>query len=145
MGAFHNVYDATVAHVFDARQGVAAGNSSTATFLNLIADPFQTQVQVNSIYAAIIWSFAVSGALFLLFILLRPRDSQVYARRLKVADEKHAPRSLDRSLLGFIPAMRDVKEQEMVCFPGTPNHSFARICRSWIFRDGLTNEFPPTG
>jgi hypothetical protein len=114
MGGIHDIHDAILSHILEARQAVTQGNSSTATFLNLIADPFETQVQANSIYAALVWSFAVSGGLFLLFILLRPRDSQVYARRLKVADEKHAPRSLDRSLLGFIPAIRDVKEQEMV-------------------------------
>ncbi|KAF2643467.1 DUF221-domain-containing protein [Massarina eburnea CBS 473.64] len=92
----------------------SSGSDSADQFLNLIADPFQSEIQTNSIYAAIIWSFAVSSGLFLTFCLLRPRNSRVYAPRAKHADSKHAPPSLDRKLWSWIHAVRDVEEQELV-------------------------------
>ncbi|KAL5404912.1 hypothetical protein PMIN03_008820 [Paraphaeosphaeria minitans] len=111
------------------RQRSGSGSDSTDQFLNLIADPFQAQVQQNSIYAAIIYAFAISGALFLLFCILRPRNSRVYAPRAKHADEKHAPRPLDRKPLGWIAAIRDVKEQELVEKIGLDAVVFLRFLR----------------
>ncbi|KAL5390148.1 hypothetical protein PMIN04_009258 [Paraphaeosphaeria minitans] len=111
------------------RQRSGSGSDSTDQFLNLIADPFQAQVQQNSIYAAIIYAFAISGALLLLFCILRPRNSRVYAPRAKHADEKHAPRPLDRKPLGWIAAIRDVKEQELVEKIGLDAVVFLRFLR----------------
>ncbi|ORY08733.1 hypothetical protein BCR34DRAFT_517422 [Clohesyomyces aquaticus] len=88
--------------------------ASTDQFLNLIADPFQTEIQANSIYAAVIWSFAVSGGLFLVFCWLRPHSPSVYAPRAKHADEKHAPLPLDRKPFSWFRAIKNVKEQELV-------------------------------
>lgn len=136
MGNFNDAHDFSLSltNLLQTRQSTntpsfSNGSSSTDALLNLIADPFSTEVQSNSIYAALIWSFAVSGLLFLLFVLLRPRDSHVYARRLKVADEKHAPRPLSRHLFGFIPAIRDVHEQEMVEKVGLDATIFLRFLR----------------
>ncbi|KAF2007278.1 hypothetical protein P154DRAFT_517038 [Amniculicola lignicola CBS 123094] len=88
--------------------------TATDQFLNLIADPFQSEVQSNSIYAAIVYSFVVSGALFLIFCWIRPRNSIVYAPRARHADEKHAPLPLDRKPFAWFRAIKDVKEQELV-------------------------------
>ncbi|KAL5384138.1 hypothetical protein DPSP01_005612 [Paraphaeosphaeria sporulosa] len=111
------------------RQSSGSGSDSTDQFLNLIADPFQAEVQQNSIYAAIVYAFAISGALFLLFCILRPRNSRVYAPRAKHADEKHAPRQLDRKPLGWIAAIRGVKEQELVEKIGLDAVVFLRFLR----------------
>ncbi|KAF2795402.1 DUF221-domain-containing protein [Melanomma pulvis-pyrius CBS 109.77] len=105
--------------------------SDTATneFLDLIADPFQSQIQENSIYAAIIWSFVVSGGLFLIFCWLRPRNSTVYAPRAKNADEKHAPLPLKRGPFSWVHAIKDVKEQELVEKIGLDAVVFLRFLR----------------
>ena len=79
--------------------------------------------------AAIVWSFAVSGALFLLFCWLRPRNSTVYARRAKHADEKHAPLHLDRKPFAWLRAIKDVKEQELVEKIGLDAVIFLRFLR----------------
>ncbi|PSN63117.1 DUF221-domain-containing protein [Corynespora cassiicola Philippines] len=106
-----------------------ADGDTTDQFLNLIADPFQAEVQESSVLAAIVWSFAVSGALFLLFCWLRPRNSTVYARRAKHADEKHAPLHLDRKPFAWLRAIKDVKEQELVEKIGLDAVIFLRFLR----------------
>ncbi|KAF2709567.1 DUF221-domain-containing protein [Pleomassaria siparia CBS 279.74] len=103
--------------------------SVTDELLNLIADPFQSQVQENSIYAAIVWSFAVSGLLFITFCFLRPHISAVYAPRQKHADEKHAPPPLDSGPFSWIRAVKDVTEQELVEKIGLDAVVFLRFLR----------------
>ena len=94
----------------------------------LRANTDASQVQANSIYAALIWSFAVSGGLFLGFCLLRPRINHVYAPRAKHADEKHAPPRLTRQLFGWIKATT-VKEPELVDKVGLDAVVFLRFLR----------------
>ncbi|PVH97826.1 DUF221-domain-containing protein [Periconia macrospinosa] len=108
----------------------ASGSDSTDQFLNLLSDPFQSEIQSNSIYAALIYSFAVSTTLFLLFCLLRPRNSRVYAPRAKHADTKHAPPTLGRSLFSWwTPAVKNYKEQELVEKIGLDAVIFLRFLR----------------
>ncbi|KAF2681350.1 DUF221-domain-containing protein [Lentithecium fluviatile CBS 122367] len=106
-----------------------SGSDSTDQFLNLIADPFQAEVQQNSIYAAIVWSFAISGLLFILFCYLRPRNSRVYAPRAKHADSKHAPITLGRGPFGWLSAVKDVTEQDLVEKIGLDAVVFLRFLR----------------
>jgi hypothetical protein len=122
------------------------GESSTDRFLNLIADPFQgevslvlyarlsrmlicVKVQQNSIYAAIVYSFVVSGLLFLTFCFLRPRNSRVYAPRAKHADEKHRPVALGKKPFSWLSAVKDVKEQDLVDKIGLDAVIFLRFMR----------------
>lgn len=98
-------------------------------FLNLISNPFQSQIQVNSIYASLIWAFAVSGGLFLLFIYLRPRNSTIYARRAKHADSKHAPPPLEKSLFAWTGSVKKIEEQELVEKIGLDAVVFLRFLR----------------
>lgn len=105
------------------------GKSSTDRFLDLIADPFSAQVQQNSIYAAIVYSFAVAGLLFLVFCFLRPRNSRVYAPRAKHADEKHRPLPLDKKPFSWLAAIKNVKEQELVDKIGLDAVLFLRFMR----------------
>ncbi|KAF2823330.1 DUF221-domain-containing protein [Ophiobolus disseminans] len=105
------------------------GTSTTDKFLNLIADPFQAQVQQNSIYAAIVYSFVLSGLLFLAFCLLRPRNSRVYAPRAKHADEKHRPIPLGKKPFSWLSAIKDVKEQDLVDKIGLDAVIFLRFMR----------------
>ncbi|KAF2653929.1 DUF221-domain-containing protein [Lophiostoma macrostomum CBS 122681] len=110
------------------RRQSSGSESTTDEFLDLIADPFQAEVQENSIYAAIIWSFAVSSGLFLVFCFLRPRHSLVYAPRAKHADEKHAPQKLDRKPFSWFTAVK-VQEEELVDKIGLDAVVFLRFLR----------------
>jgi hypothetical protein len=122
------------------------GESGTDKFLDLIADPFQaevspfsiyhvrsqtytTQVQENSIYAAIVYSFVISGLLVVVFCFLRPRNSRVYAPRAKHADEKHRPLLLDKKPFSWLSAVKDVKEQDLVDKIGLDAVIFLRFLR----------------
>lgn len=109
--------------------GAASGSSTGDEFLNLISDPFQQQVQANSIYASIIWSFAVSGVLFIVFCFLRPRNDSVYAPRAKHADEKHAPPSLGNGLFAWFRAARRADEHQLVERIGLDAVVFLRFIR----------------
>lgn len=87
------------------------------------------QVQQNSIYAAIVYSFVVSGLLVIVFCFLRPRNSRVYAPRAKHADEKHRPIPLDKKPLSWLSAVKNVKEQELVDKIGLDAVVFLRFLR----------------
>ncbi|KAE8831693.1 hypothetical protein HRS9139_05935 [Pyrenophora teres f. teres] len=103
--------------------------SSIDKFLDLIADPFQAEVQENSIYAAIVYSFVVSGLLVIVFCFLRPRISRVYAPRARHADERHRPRPLDDKPFAWLSAVKDVKEQDLVDTIGLDAVVFLRFMR----------------
>lgn len=107
----------------------ASGDSGSDQFLRLIADPFQSQVQQSSIYAAIVYSFALSGVLVIVFCLLRPRNSNIYAPRAKHAEAKHRPQQLDKKPFSWLAAVRDVKEQDLVDAIGLDAVVFLRFMR----------------
>ncbi|KAI8937824.1 hypothetical protein NX059_005517 [Plenodomus lindquistii] len=107
----------------------ADGQSGADKFLDLIADPFQAQVQQSSIYAAIVYSFVLSGLLVVAFCLLRPRNSNIYAPRAKHADEQHRPRELDKKPFSWLAAVKDVKEQDLVNTIGLDAVVFLRFMR----------------
>jgi hypothetical protein len=86
-------------------------------------------VQQNSIYAALVYSFAVAGLLFLVFCFLRPRNSRVYAPRAKHADEKHRPLPLGKKPFSWLHAVKDVKEQDLVDKVGLDAVVFLRFMR----------------
>lgn len=87
------------------------------------------QIQQNSIYAAIAYSFIVAGLLFLVFCFLRPRNNRVYAPRAKHADEKHRPLPLDNGPFSWIKAVKNVKEQDLVDKIGLDAVLFMRFLR----------------
>lgn len=103
--------------------------SSGDEFLDLISNPFQSQIQSNSIYASIIWAFAVSGLLSLVFVLLRPRKPAVYAPRAKHADERHAPTPLDKTAFAWTKAVKNIEEHELVEKIGLDAVVFLRFLR----------------
>lgn len=86
-------------------------------------------MQQNSIYAAVVYSFVVSGLLVLAFCFLRPRNSRTYAPRAKHADEKHKPIPLGKKPLSWLSAVKDVKEEELVQKIGLDAVIFLRFMR----------------
>ncbi len=88
-----------------------------------------TQIQSNSIYAALLWSFGVATLFFLGFCLLRPRTNTVYAPRAKYADEKHAPPPLSKRMFSWFEPIKNVKEDELVEKVGLDAVVFLRFLR----------------
>lgn len=86
-------------------------------------------MQQNSIYAAIVYSFVITGLLFLVFCFLRPRNSRVYAPRAKHADEKHRPDALGKKPFSWLHAIKDVKEDDLVEKVGLDAVVFLRFMR----------------
>jgi calcium permeable stress-gated cation channel len=85
-------------------------------------------VQQTSIYAAIIYSFVVSGLLFLVFCILRPRNNRVYAPRAKHADQIHRPAPLGKGPFAWLAATR-VSEASLVSTIGLDAVVFLRFLR----------------
>lgn len=69
----------------------------------------------------------------LLFSLLRPRNSVVYAPKLKYADAKHAPPAIGKGMFAWFAPLNRTKESqfvEKVGLDGTVFLRFTRMCRN---------------
>ncbi|KAL9057157.1 MAG: hypothetical protein Q9162_002485 [Coniocarpon cinnabarinum] len=91
-------------------QGGAGGN----TFVNLISNPFSSELNSTSFFASLAWTLGLSLILVVLFCFLRPRTNAVYAPRAKHADAKHAPPRLDNGFTSWIGPIKNVKEHELM-------------------------------
>jgi hypothetical protein len=126
--------------------------SSTADeFLQLISDPFSTQVRINTddhqkspfadimqiqsdaVLASVATSFAITIVIALIFCLLRPWNTVVYAPRLRHADEKHAPPPVGKGLFAWVIPVIKTKEQAVIEKVGLDAAIFLRfikMCRN---------------
>jgi len=85
------------------------------------------KTQSTSIYASLIYSLGFSSGLCLLFCILRPRNSNVYAPRAKHADKKHAPPPVGKGLLSWIKPIKDAREARLVQEIGVDATVFLRF------------------
>ncbi|KAK3318012.1 hypothetical protein B0H66DRAFT_621565 [Apodospora peruviana] len=109
------------------------GDSPADEFLKLLQDPFSSQLQQSSVYAALGSSLGITAAIALAFSFLRPYNSVVYAPKLKHADEKHAPPPLGRGVFAWIAPLWSTSEEELVNLVGmdaTIFMRFTRMCRN---------------
>ncbi|KAK5070313.1 hypothetical protein LTR70_010684 [Exophiala xenobiotica] len=97
--------------------------------LRLFADPFQSQIQINAFWASLGLSLGVSTALALLFSLLRPRHSLVYAPRSRYADSAHTLPPMGKGLFGWIKPVWSAKEDLIVEKLGLDAAIFLRFTR----------------
>ena len=125
--------------------------SSTANeFLQLISDPFSTQVRSNTfeyqshfadvlqiqsdaVLASVATSFVITIVIALIFCLLRPWNTVVYAPRLRHADEKHAPPPVGKGLFAWVTPVIKTKEQAVIEKVGLDAAIFLRfikMCRN---------------
>ena len=91
------------------------------------------QVQSDSVVVAIGTSLAITGAIFLAFLLLRPFNTIVYAPRLRHTDEKHRPPPLDKSLFAWYKPVFKTNEDyyvDRIGLDATVFLRFARMCRN---------------
>ncbi|KAI1933653.1 hypothetical protein LOZ66_005583 [Ophidiomyces ophidiicola] len=107
--------------------------SSTDRFLKLLEDPFQSAFQERAFWASLGTSLGTTLGLALLFCLFRPRNSVVYAPKLKHADRRHAPPPLGKGIFAWITPIIKTKEAELVDKIGldaTVFLRFTRMCRN---------------
>ncbi|KAF2687033.1 DUF221-domain-containing protein [Lentithecium fluviatile CBS 122367] len=106
-----------------------ADKSIDEKLLELMSNPFGSQVAQDSILVAIGTSLCITAAIFLAFCILRPFNQIVYAPRLRHADEKHRPPPMDKSLFAWWKPVFKTTEQEYMHSMGMDATVFLRIAR----------------
>ncbi|KAK3943278.1 protein OSCA1 [Diplogelasinospora grovesii] len=112
-----------------------ATDDPTSEFLKLLQDPFSSQLQQNSVWAALGSSVGITAAFAICFSFLRPYNSVVYAPKLKHADEKHAPPPLGKGVFAWIGPLWKTTEQDLVNLVGMDAAifmRFTRMCRDML-------------
>ncbi|KAF1842140.1 DUF221-domain-containing protein [Cucurbitaria berberidis CBS 394.84] len=103
-------------------------------FEQLLSDnPLGATVSQDSVIIAIGTSLAITSAIFVGFLLLRPFNTIVYAPRLRHTDEKHRPPPIGRGLFAWYKPVFKTNEDEYVEKIGldaTIFLRFARMCRN---------------
>ena len=97
------------------------GKSATWLILNQLAQ--------NSVYASLGTSIGFTLLLAIGFSLLRPYNSVVYAPKLKVADDKHAPPPMGKGVFAWVGPVLKTTEQELVQQIGLDAVVFLRVLR----------------
>lgn len=113
--------------------------------LDLLSDPYGGQVCLSiyaentttnisklaqgSVYASLGTSIGFTLLLALCFSLLRPYNSFVYAPKLKVADEKHAPPPVGKGIFAWVGPILRTHEKDLVPLIGLDATVFLRILR----------------
>ncbi|EGE01538.1 DUF221 domain-containing protein [Trichophyton equinum CBS 127.97] len=110
-----------------------APSSGAEEFLKLISNPFTSELNYNAFWVSLGTSIGITAGLALLFSLARPRNSVVYAPKLKHADKAHAPPPLGKGIFAWITPIIKLKEDELVERMGmdaTIFLRFTRMCRN---------------
>ncbi|CAI7635422.1 unnamed protein product [Penicillium glandicola] len=105
----------------------------TDTFLELIANPFSSAFTVTAIWASLGTSIGVTILLALLFSLVRPRHSLVYAPKVKHADLKHTPPPMGKGLFAWVKPVINTREAQLIETVGLDAAIFLRftkMCRN---------------
>ncbi|KAF9889047.1 hypothetical protein FE257_008024 [Aspergillus nanangensis] len=107
--------------------------SSADKFLQLIQDPFKSAFQINAVWASLGTSAGLALVLALLFSLFRPRNSVVYAPKVKHADRKHTPPPVGKGFFAWLQPVLRTKESELIDCVGLDAAIFVRftkMCRN---------------
>jgi len=97
--------------------------------LDLLSDPFKSQLQSDSLGYALGTSVGFSAFIAIAFSILRPHNSVVYAPKLKHSDEKHAPPPIGKGYLAWILPLWRATEKEVVNYAGMDAAIFLRFTR----------------
>jgi hypothetical protein len=79
--------------------------------------------------ASLVTTIVTTIALAIAFSFFRPYNSLVYAPKLKVADDKHAPPALGRGIFAWMKPVLGTKEQELITLIGLDATIFLRVLR----------------
>ncbi|KAF2843331.1 DUF221-domain-containing protein [Patellaria atrata CBS 101060] len=111
----------------------AREGSSTDEFLELISNPFSSAIQSDAFLASLGTSLGITFFVAIVFCLLRPYNTVVYAPRLKHADEKHAPPPLGKGVFAWVKPVVQTKEDilvEKIGLDATIFLRFTKMCRN---------------
>ena len=95
-----------------------------------------SKFQANTLWIAIATSFGSIFLITLLFSLVRPYNSVVYAPKVKHADSKHAPPAIGRGLFAWFSPVISTKEKTLIEKVGLDAAiflRFLRMCRNMFF------------
>ncbi|KAI1500831.1 putative DUF221 domain protein [Biscogniauxia marginata] len=101
----------------------------TDQFLNLIQNPFNTELSEKAFWSSLGYSLGAALLCALLFCALRPYNRTVYAPRLKHADEKHAPPPVTNGVFGWVLPVVKTREQVLVEKIGVDATVFLRFTK----------------
>jgi len=111
-------------------------DSSGNAFLDALqkqagAQPLGAKAAISSLVLVLV----VGTGLTILFCIVRPHNSVVYAPRAKYADSKHAPPPVQKGLFAWLKPLFRTKEPEMVERVGLDAVVFLRVSRmmAWMF------------
>lgn len=113
----------------DTDSNISTGSSAGDKLVKLIADPFKSEFQQNAVWAALGTNVGITLGIAVLFSVLRPRHTLVYAPKTKLADEKHAPPPIDKGLLSWIKPITTTKEDVLAEKAGLDAAVFLRFTR----------------
>ncbi|KAG9228739.1 hypothetical protein BJ875DRAFT_489578 [Amylocarpus encephaloides] len=104
-------------------------NDATDELLTLLENPFQASLSQNSVIAGLGTSVGFTLLLAMGFSLLRPYNSLVYAPKLKIADDRHAPPPMGKGILAWVGPVLKTKEQDLIELIGLDATVFLRVLR----------------
>lgn len=100
--------------------------------LELMKNPFGDNITQDSVVIAIGTALAITTAIFVVFLLVRPFNTTVYAPKLRHADEKHRPPPMGKGLFAwFNPVFKynEAEYVEKIGLDATIFLRFVRMCR----------------
>ncbi|CAN8102953.1 unnamed protein product [Discula destructiva] len=101
--------------------------------LDLLKNPFSSELQTSSIWASLASSLGVTVAVIILFSFFRPYHTVVYAPKLKHADESRAPPPLGKGPFAWVMPLWKTKEKDLIRLAGMDAAVFMRfldMCRN---------------
>lgn len=87
------------------------------------------QFTISAVWASLGTSIGISVVLALLFSLFRPRNSLVYAPKVKHADQKHAPPPVGKGFFAWIKPVIHTREPQLIETVGLDAAIFLRFTK----------------
>lgn len=109
-------------------------------FFHIIQSGFQQQFSTNAFFASLGSSLGISLIILLLWCLIRPYNSVVYAPKLRNANEKHAPPAIEKGYFAWFKPLIKCQEADLVEKLGLDAIvflRFLRMCRMIFFVLGI--------
>ncbi|KAF2968568.1 hypothetical protein GQX73_g4964 [Xylaria multiplex] len=101
--------------------------------LELLKNPFKQPLTDGAIWSALGTSLGITAITALIFSLVRPYHTVIYAPKLKHADEKHAPPPIGKGFFAWIMPLWRTSEKDLVAHAGMDAALFIRVmqmCRN---------------
>ncbi|KAI0109498.1 hypothetical protein GGR51DRAFT_558191 [Nemania sp. FL0031] len=107
--------------------------SPVEELLDLLQNPFRQSLTDSAIWSSLGTSLGITLFTAIVFSLVRPFNTVIYAPKLKHADEKHAPPPIGRGFFAWVVPLWRTTEKDMVAHAGMDAAIFIRVmqmCRN---------------